>query len=46
MSPNGSFSTVVNTQFVLERGQGGVFGWVGGGGGGELEVLRFFEKGA
>ena len=43
MSPNGSFSTVVNT-FVLEWGQGVVLSW--GGGGGEFEVVRFFEKGA
>ena len=44
MSPNGSFFTVENTQFVLEWGQGVVFGWVGGGG--EFEIVRFFEKGA
>ena len=40
MSPNGSFSTVLNT-FVLEWGQGMVLSW----GGGEFEVVRFFEKG-
>ena len=36
MSPNGSFFTVENTQFVLEWGQGVVFGWVGGGGNSKL----------
>ena len=41
MSPNGSFSTVVNTQFVLEWGQGGVFGWVGG----NSKLCAFLKRG-
>ena len=41
MSPNGSFSTVVNT-FVLEWGQGVVLSWGGGGG---IRICALFWKG-
>ena len=44
MSPNGSFFTVMNWPSGLEGGQGVVVSL--GGGGGEFEVVRFFEKGA